>query len=177
MTSQTVEKIVCVTNQLDTMSSFALEEETGEQVFINARLCKNFDIAVGDVLKTFVVANNAGQPAVKWYAIFVKKIDSMRPGQMELDLGDTVVPPIPDGPRVDYEDRVLSFLHDGPGTTRQVADGISLPVTQARHVLERMFRAGMVCMAGVRRTPTQSKDSFAVWALDINEFRPEDNDD
>lgn len=176
MTSQTVEKIVCVTNQLDTKSSFALEEETGEQVFINARLCKNFDISVGDVLKTFVVRNNADQPAVQWYAIFVKKVDSMRPGQMELDLGDMVVPPLPTGPSVDYDKAIMDFLQDGPGTTRQVADGVSLPVTQTRHFLERLFRKGKLCMAGVRRTPTQSKDSFAVWALDINEFRPEDSD-
>ena len=163
MAAPPVKKTVQIVNQLETMSSFGIDPDTGEQVFIGSRLCKQQDVEEGDTVDVFVVPNDRN-PSVKWYAIYVRKVGGTEPAEL---------PPAP-APKPPSPIRV--FLEDGPATTRQVADHLGIDTPDATRRLMGLHRHGTVARAEVRKRADQEKASYVVWALDAHEFLPEDDD-
>lgn len=166
MQPQPIKKTVQIINQLESKSSFGLDPESGEQVFIGSRLCKQQGVEEGDMVDVFVIPNDRN-PAVAWYAIYVRRAGDADPAE--------AAEPAAQEPRGPSPIRV--FLEDGPATTRQVADHLGIDTPDATRRLMALHKNGTVCRAEVRKRFDQEKASYVVWALDAHDFLPEDGDE
>ena len=163
METQPIKKTVRVINQLESRSSFAIDTESGEQVFIGSKLCKQQNVGEGDTADVFVIPNNRN-PSVAWYAIYVRKVSG--PAAQPAESVEAVAPPAP----------IRAFLEDGPATTRQIADHLGIDTPDATRRLMLLHKNGTVARAGIRQRADQVKDSYALWALSATDFLPEDDD-
>lgn len=150
-----------VINQLESRSTFALNTDTGEQVFIGSRIAQLQDLREGDTVEVMVVPNDRN-PAVAWYAIYARKLSKIAP------------PPAPENS--EFSDVVCEFLREGPASTRQVADHLGMEASEASSVLSCMHRYGVIARCGVRRRGDQKSDSYVIWANDAVEFLPEEEE-
>jgi hypothetical protein len=165
MQPQPIKKTVQVINQLESKSSFGLDPDSGEQVFIGSRLCKQQGVEEGDMVDVFVIPNDRN-PSVAWYAIYVRRAGDAEPAEPA-----TPVAQEPKGPSP-----IRAFLEDGPATTRQVADHLGIGTPDATRRLMTLHKNGTVARAEVRKRFDQEKASYVVWALDAHDFLPEDGD-
>lgn len=179
-----VEKRVIVTNQLDTMSTFALEEDTGEQVFISAKLARNFNITEGDILQTFVIKNNIPENSVDWYAIFVKQIGRVEKphavGEQIEMFPEDAPEPKPEAERPDLKSQdaaVMKYLENGIATAKEVGAAIGVEAYGAAYSLSRLHKQGKVARASIRKREDQVKDSLVLWGLQLSDFLPEEEED
>jgi len=168
------EKHVVVTNQLDTLTSFALEAETGEQVFISARMAKLFNIEVGDHLKVLVTPNNVPANTTQWYAVYLEKKKKSVHSPVQLDL-DLDLEGKPETPRSKYESAILLHLKDGIDTAKRIGEAIGADTIVATRVLASMHKDGLIARAGVKKRPDQVKDSHVLWALHAPDFLPDED--
>lgn len=152
-----------VINQLESKSSFAINVETGEQVFIGSRVSKLQNLKEGDIIDAMVVPNDRN-PSVAWYAIHVRKVSAPEP-EPELGPGTS-----------ELKDAVCDFLRDGPATTRQVAEHLDIETSEASSALSCMHRYGLVARSGVRKRGDQKSDSYVIWARAAEEFLPEEEE-
>lgn len=152
-----------VINQLESRSTFALNTDTGEQVFIGSRIAKLQDLREGDTVEVMVVPNDRN-PAVAWYAIYAQKLSK-------------IAPPPPGPTTSGFSEVVHDFLKSGPASTRQVADHLGMETSEASSVLSCMHRYGVIARCGVRRRGDQKSDSYVIWANDAVEFLPEEEED
>ena len=163
MTASTIRKTVHIVNQLESKSSFGLDMSTGEQVFIGSRLCDMLDIRAGDDVEAFVQPNEKN-PNVEWYATYVRKLAPAEAPKAE----EPAKPPA---------SPIREFLEDGPATTRQVADHLGVTTPDATRRLMQMHALGAVVRGGIRKHASQTKDSHAVWALDVSDLLPNDDEE
>lgn len=187
--AEAIEKHVVVINQLHTKTSFALDPETGEQVFISARLAKMFNIEVDDHLKVFVSPNRVPENTTQWYALYVKReappepqplagpfgagIEPAPETQLELDLE-----PEPDGEQTSrqrFGTQILEYLKDGIDSAKNVAAHVGTDTTTATHALISLHNDGLVARASIKKSGYQSRDSFVLWALRATDFIPEED--
>lgn len=166
MTASTTRKIVHIVNQLESKSSFGLDTSTGEQVFIGSRLCDMFDIRAGDDVEVFVLPNEKN-PNVEWYATYARKLP-LAEVPSEAKAEEPAEPPT---------SPIREFLEDGPATTRQVADYLGVTTPDATRRLMQMHSLGAVVRAGIRKHASQTRDSHAVWALDVSDLLPKDDEE
>lgn len=188
--TQALEKHVVITNQLDTMTSFALDEETGEQVFISARLCKLFNLEVGDHLKAFVTPNKVPENKVPWYAIYVKRVDppehasKLHEAVSELEpqtLPVLVPEPEPEPEtekekwhRIGHAKEVLDHLKGGMDSAKNIGLALGLDTTKMLGILSRLHNNGYVARASIKQCESQKRDSYVLWSLEAKDFLPED---
>ena len=168
MTASTIRKTVHIVNQLESKSSFGLDTSTGEQVFIGSRLCDMFDIRTGDDVEVFVLPNEKN-PNVEWYATYARKLTP----------AETSSEPKAEEPAEPAEapaSPIRDFLEDGPATTRQVADYLGVTTPDATRRLMQMHVHGTVARAGIRKCADQARDSHAVWALEVSDLLPQDDE-
>jgi hypothetical protein len=163
MQPQPIKKTVQVINQLESKSSFGLDPDSGEQVFIGSRLCKQQGVEEGDTVDVFVIPNDRN-PSVAWYAIYVRRAGDAEPAT-----------PAAQEPKAPSP--IRAFLEDGPATTRQVADHLGIDTPDATRRLMQLHKNGTVAVAIVRKRFDQERASYVVWALDAHDFLPEDDDE
>jgi len=157
---------VQVINQLESRSTFALNTDTGEQVFIGSRIAKMQDLREGDTVEVMVVPNDRN-PAVAWYAIYARNLSEITPPKPkpETETGGS-----------EFSEVVREFLNDGPASTRQVADHLGMEASAASSILTCMHRYGFIARCGVRRRGDQKSDSYVIWANDAAELLPEEEE-
>ena len=161
----TTKKTVQITNQLESKSTFAVDPDTGEQVFIGSRIAQMQGLKEGDTAEVFVIPNDRN-PNVEWYAVYVKRVGDLCTSEPTYSVPKDPAPVSP----------IRVFLEDGPATTRQVADHLGVDTPDATRRLMALHRHGTVARAEVRKRADQEKASYVVWALDAHEFLPEDDD-
>lgn len=165
MNQQPIKMTVRITNQLESRSSFAINTESGEQVFIGSRISKQQNIAEGDTADVFVIPNNRN-PSVAWYAVYVRKVSGAAEPAESADTAESAEP----------NSSIRVFLEDGPATTRQIADHLGIDTPDATRRLMALHKNGTVARAGIRKRADQNKDSHVLWALEAHDFFPEDAD-
>lgn len=166
MEQQPIKMTVRIINQLESRSSFGLNTDSGEQVFIGSRLSKQQNISEGDMADVFVIPNNRN-PSVAWYAVYVRKV-----GGAVTQTAETAETAESTG----QSNPIRVFLEDGPATTRQIADHLGIDTPDATRRLMALHKNGTVARAGIRKRADQHKDSHVLWALDAHDFLPEDED-
>jgi len=187
--TQALEKHIVVVNQLDTKTTFAVEPETGEQVFVSARLARMFNIVPGDHLRAFVTPNKVPENTVQWYAIYVtpeappenpfamlahmteevEEVEEVEEAQqLEMDLEAKR-----ETSRTKYQDAILRHLKDGIDTAKNIAKEVGSDTTTVTCALISLHKDGLVARAGVKAKPDQLKDSHVLWALKASDFLPQ----
>jgi|SRR6056297_2449964 len=183
--TQALEKHIVVVNQLDTKTTFAVEPETGEQVFVSARLARMFNIVPGDHLRAFVTPNKVPENTVQWYAIYVTPeappenpfamLAHMTEEVEEVEEAPEAAPakPLRDTARNRHQEAILNHLKDGVDTAKNIADELGSDTTTISTALIAMHKDGLVARAGVKAKPDQLKDSHVLWALKASDFLPQ----
>jgi hypothetical protein len=199
-----------ITNQLDSGTSFALCDDTDEQVFIRSVIAKRVALEVGDEVEMVVVPNANDGGSCPWFALRVIVLDDDYDDGDESDgsggekpwqpFGNGSSEPVrhedvfvslsEDGkliphklnskqpePQRKWAEEAYMFLHvNGPATTSQIAKAIGYSVANIRTYLCKMHDRGEIVRADIRTSGGQSKASATVWALELHDLLPEEND-
>lgn len=175
----TIQKHIYITNQLETMSTFGIDPESGEQVFISARLANQFDLREGDYVMCLVVPNRVPENKVPWYAMFVRKVSTPESPPQTLicdaDSSDDSVPEATSPPAVPREitqSEILDYLKDGLASAKEIATSLGGDTTQTTNELTKLHRGGEVARSEIRAKRDQVRASHVLWALNVEDFLP-----
>ena len=156
---------VYIDTQLETKTTFGVRVDTGEGVFVNAKITKKHDIQEGEVRELVLVPNpDNGENTCVWRAIGVS-------------MNDTTPAVEPDTPRVEVaklEDRIADYFRDEENqfahTARMLAEELAVSDTEMQLTLSRMHNAGEITKAQVWKQGGKDKASFVLWAGDTSWF-------
>lgn len=171
-----------ITNQLDSGSAFALADDTDEQVFIRSIIAKRVALEVGDEVEMVVVPNaNNSNGSCPWFALRViilqddqfEDEDDMIDVQLE-QYDDPQ--PNPNAGRKWAEEAYMFLDVNGPATTSQIAKAVGYSTHNIRTYLCKMHDRGEIVRADIRTSSKQSKASATVWALELHDLLPEENE-
>tara|TARA_R110002167_G_scaffold189213_2_gene391355 strand:- start:131 stop:607 length:477 start_codon:yes stop_codon:yes gene_type:complete len=151
---------VYISNQLETLTSFGVIVDTGEQVFINSRLIKKHRIQEGTTHTLVLALNPTSRDDCPWQAI----------GYHEEKATSRVV-------KAKLEDRISEFFNDlehaEPHTAPAISEALDVDDTQMQLTLLRMHNAGEIAKAQVYSKGNQDKASFVLWAVNTSWFYDE----
>ena len=168
-----------VTNFTKSGAAFVRVLNSNKDIFVPTSIAEKANIDRGDQVVAFAVPN-------KLYETWTPDLGVMRPAELfaiylmskkefsdmtENAQSDEIITEEPLRPRI------VTFLKDGPATARMIADDFGHEGQQrVFDTLNRMWEDGDVSRASVRRSKSQSKDSFVIWALAPSEFLPNHSD-
>ena len=201
MTYEAEKEIGTVVNILPSGSAFVDLDSTGERVFVRSVITKRIDLEVGDTVDVTYVVNNMNRSGTcPWFALRVEHLNDMD-GQDEDDVLDqelnrtqmrrALEAAINKGAelerknkqkkmqdtRLSWCERAHMFLSvNGPATTGQIAKAVGNSVFNIRTHLVGMNNRGEIVRADIRTSGTQSKASATVWALELHDLLPEENE-
>jgi hypothetical protein len=137
----------------------------GEAVFINARVVNALKLSGGEHLRAMVVPNYEDKrDRVQWRTIRAEVQDPMAVTQepMSEEPEPTVVP---------KDQQILNLLDEhGPLRTSVLARLMGVDSGEAGTLCHGLYAQGKIALADVYSSPSNSRASHRVWALDINEF-------
>jgi hypothetical protein len=195
-----------VKNQLDSGSAFAWTFNFGEEVFIRSVLAKHSGLKVGDTVSMVVIPNEKEDTDCEWFALNVTVLqdeDDMidaeieeygqSPDKIREDLERAISVKLPVGddftwnthlrpkakpePQRKWAEEAYMFLDvNGPATTSQIARAVGYSTANIRTYLCKMHDRGEIVRADIRTSSVQSKASATVWALELADFLPEENE-
>jgi hypothetical protein len=156
---------VFIETQLGTKTSFGVRTDSGESVFVNARLVKKHGI-VEDETYALVVLPNAGADSsdTPWRA-------------MGMSMTNVAPAAVVETPRVvvaKLEDRIIKFFDNEdnqyPHRASELADALNEEDLQMQVTLSRMHMTGEIAKAQVWAKGSQEKASFVLWAPSTDWF-------
>ena len=165
MTSHLTSVEVYIENLLDTDTGFGSRVDNGEQVFINSRITRKFNVVEGQLRKFTVVPNDPSRTTqTPWRALGISM--------------DDIVPQIDEPtPRVEVaklEDRIMDHFavedNQYPHKASELADALGEEDLQMQMTLSRMHMTGEIAKAQVWAKGTQDKASFVLWAPSTDWF-------
>ena len=137
----------------------------GEAVFINARVVNALKLSGGEHLRAMVVPNYEDKrDRVQWRTIRAEVQDPMAVTQepMSEEPEPTVVP---------KDQQILNLLDEhGPLRTSILARLLGIDSGEAGTLCHGLYAQGKIALADVYSSPSNSRASHRVWAIDINEF-------
>jgi len=152
---------VTVTHQLDTKSSFGVLP-TGEEVFIPARLCTNFDLMVDDCLPMAIVKQTNASTSFKVIRVF----------EPEEDDDDTLAQA--PAKELSDEQKVIRFLAgNGISAVRSITHAIHGEhgdIHAVKTLLTKMHTGGQIARADVFGAGEQNRASTVLYAIDKRVF-------
>jgi len=137
----------------------------GEAVFINARIVSALRLSGGEHLRAMVVPNYEDKrDRVQWRTIRAE-VQETRP------IIDAPRSEEPEPAAVPKDQQILSFLDEhGPLRTSVLARLMGVDSGEAGTLCHGLYAQGKIALADVYSSPSNSRASHRVWALDINEF-------
>lgn len=170
-----------ITNQLDSGTSFALCDDTNEQVFIRSVLAKRIALDVGDEVEMVVVPNANDSGTCPYFALRVIALQDDRfddeDDMLDAELEQYDEPRTAPEPQRKWSEEAHMFLDvNGPATTSQIAKAVGYSTANIRTYLCKMHDRGEIVRADIRTSSAQSKASATVWALDLHDLLPEENE-
>ena len=164
MTSNLTSAEIYMESCLPSGSSFGTRVDTGEQVFINARLTRKFGVEEGQLRKFTIVPNDPS------------RINSTPWRALGISLEDTG-PVVEDTPRVEeakLEDRIIKMFEAEANqfahTAVMLAEELGATEADIQLALSRMHNAGEMAKAQVHSKGGQDRASFVLWARDTTWF-------
>ena len=157
---------VYIETQLETLTTFGVRLDTGEQVFIPSKIVKKHNI-LEEQTRELVILPNAHSSDTPWRAVGVSIAD-----MCETPLG--TVDPTPRVQLAKLEDRIISYFdieaNQFPHSAPALADVLGAEDLHMQHTLGRMHNTGEVAKAQVFAKGTQDKASVVLWAPDVSWF-------
>ena len=176
MNSEVKRMTAIVVNQLDSGTSFALSEDTNEQIFIRSVLAKRVGLEMGDEVEIIAVPNANDGGSCPWFALRVIVLDDDYDDEDEGDV-EPDAPVATPAPQRKWAEEAYMFLDvNGPATTSQIARAIGYSTANIRTYLCKMHDRGEIVRADIRTSSVQSKASATVWALELADLLPEESD-
>lgn len=179
-----------IINQLPTGSTFGVDDNTQEQVFIPSSLARQHNIVPGEVVRVRAIPNRK-EGGARWFGIYIDRAvpaQSVEITTVTPTTTTTTTAKLPDfiaepddvdtaesteeGP--DWYALCMDALHDfgSAVTSRQIADYLDSTPQFVGFYLRGLHKRGKIARAGVRSAGTQEKDSHVFWALDSNDLFP-----
>jgi len=137
----------------------------GEAVFINARVVSALKLSGGEHLRAMVVPNYEDKrDRVQWRTIRAEVQDPMA-------ITQEPVSEEPEPTAVPKDQQILGLLDEhGPLRTSVLARLMGVDSGEAGTLCHGLYAQGKIALADVYSSPSNSRASHRVWALDINEF-------
>jgi len=137
----------------------------GEAVFINARVVNALKLSGGEHLRAMVVPNYEDKrDRVQWRTIRAE-VQETRP------ITDAPRSEDPEPTAVPKDQQILNLLDEhGPLRTSILARLLGIDSGEAGALCHGLYAQGKIALADVYSSPSNSRASHRVWALDINEF-------
>jgi len=138
-------------------SGFAYRIDDGAQVYIPVNVVNKSGIEEGGIATAKLIPNNHHtSDDTPWIAVFVDASD--RPS-VEVALDPAL------------NARALKFVKgSGYASTREIAKSLKAEEFLVKLAMLALFRDGRVVKADVHEVVGQSKASFTVWAIGVNDF-------
>jgi hypothetical protein len=153
---------VYITTRLDSDTSFGVRVDTGEQVFINAKLVREKKLDQGETRILILTPNPTGKSDTPWQAIGIS-IEDIAPEA-----------PTPRVEEAKLEDRIMQMFEIAENqfahTSAMLATEMGVPDTEMQLALSRMHNAGEIAKAQVHCKGGQDKASFVLWAAETAWF-------
>lgn len=160
--TDTLTKDVFVDNITVVGSAFGATPE-GEAVFINARIVNAVKIKPGDCVRAVVLPNYEDKrDRVRWRAIRAEVQGSVFEGAA----------PAEEAPAAPSKtDQILKLLDKhGPLRTSTLGRLIGVDSGEIGALCHGLHAQGVIALADVYSSPSNSRASHRVWAIDINDF-------
>jgi hypothetical protein len=153
---------VYIETQLETLTTFGIRLDTGEQVFISSKIVKKHNILEEQTRELVILPNAHSFDSTPWRAVGVSVADALEQGSIE---------PTPRVQLAKLEDRIISYFdieaNQFPHSAPALADALGEEDLHMQHTLGRMHNTGEVAKAQVFAKGTQDKASVVLWAPDI----------
>lgn len=168
-----------IINQLPTGSTFGVDDNTQEQVFIPSSLARQHNIVPGETVRVRAIPNRK-EGGARWFGIYIDRDVPEPAPKVEL----TIVKPVSEAQPedragdVDWFAECLYALKElgGAATTRQVAEYVDWSVANIGTYMRVLHERGKIARAGIRLSATQTKDSHVFWALKAHDLFPATSD-
>ena len=157
---------VYIETQLETLTTFGVRLDTGEQVFIPSKIVKKHNILEEQTRELVILPNAHSFDSTPWRAVGVSISDTCETPRD--------VDPTPRVKLAKLEDRVMDYFLDVdkqyPHSAPVLADALGVDGLHMQHTLSHMHNAGEMAKAQVFAKGTQDKASVVLWAPDISWF-------
>ena len=160
---------VYIETQLETLTTFGIRLDTGEQVFISSKIVKKHNILEEQTRELVLLPNahNINSGSTPWKAVGVSIADMC---EMPRDTAD----PTPRVQLAKLEDRIVSYFdieaNQFPHSAPALADALGEEDLHMQQTLTRMHNMGDVAKAQVFARGTQDKASVVLWAPGVSWF-------
>ena len=158
---------VAITHKLPTETSFGMDVETGEQVFIPAHIVIKSKVDIGDVIECVLLPNAGDKSGSTPFRVFklVEKAAEAAPFKL--------VEPIAAN-NAEIDAAIIAWLSlNFFAKTSEVFEALPDLNTTEKQVGNRLlalFNAGVIAKADVFAAGGQSRASFCLWATDADSF-------
>ena len=159
---------VAITHKLPTETSFGMDVETGEQVFIPAHIVIKSKVDIGDVIECVLLPNAGDKSGTTPYQVF--KLADPTPQAVE---PFKLVEPIAAN-NDEIDEAIIDWLAlNFFAKTSEVFEALPDLNTTEKQIGNRLlalFNAGVIAKADVFAAGGQSRASFCLWATDADSF-------
>ena len=156
---------VYIETQLETLTTFGIRLDTGEQVFISSKIVKKHNILEEQTRELVLLTNAHSSDSTPWKAVGVSVADALEQGSIE---------PTSRVQLAKLEDRIIGYFdieaNQFPHSAPALADALGEEDLHMQHTLGRMHNTGEVAKAQVFARGTQDKASVVLWAPDVSWF-------
>ena len=156
---------VYIETQLETLTTFGIRLDTGEQVFISSKIVKKHNILEEQTRELVLLTNAHSSDSTPWKAVGVSVADALEQGSIE---------PTSRVQLAKLEDRIIGYFdieaNQFPHSAPALADALGEEDLHMQHTLGRMHNTGEVAKAQVFAKGTQDKASVVLWAPDVSWF-------
>jgi len=153
---ETLSNLVVV-NRIQSGSVFAIDQYTGEDVFIPSAL--NVTAAIGDGVQPLVCVRQTGE-TTQWRAIKL-------PGDDTVSLTATK-PNAPESDRAVETRRIVAA--NGICSMAFVAEELGVDQNVAGYELKKLHTAGIIARASIRKEEGTARASLVLWAISVDSF-------
>jgi|TARA_R110000803_G_scaffold169026_1_gene232074 hypothetical protein len=155
---------VYIETQLETLTTFGVRLDTGEQVFIPSKIVKKHNILEEQTRELVILPNAHSSDSTPWRAVGVSISDTCETPRD--------VDPTPRVQLAKLEDRVMDYFSEDedkqyPHSAPALADALGVDGLHMQQTLSHMHNAGEMAKAQVFAKGTQDKASVVLWAPDI----------
>jgi hypothetical protein len=158
---------VYIETQLETLTTFGVRLDTGEQVFIPSKIVKKHNILEEQTRELVILPNAHSSDSTPWRAVGVSISDTCETPRD--------VDPTPRVQLAKLEDRVMDYFSEDedkqyPHSAPALADALGVDGLHMQQTLSHMHNAGEMAKAQVFAKGTQDKASVVLWAPDVSWF-------
>lgn len=168
---------ILITNAQETFG-FAINMETGDDVYIPASITKNFDIKTGETYEAKLDVNTGSRAErTPWFCHFIFTEQAPEPQPQPQ--------PQPE-PEPETEQAMCDYIFDvlcyeGAHSTSEISKRLrnnfkTATMYTARELLVKLFADNRIVKADIHRSPNQQRASLTLWGHCLEDIIGDDHD-